>query len=61
VPVFTIHAEGQTAGGTVFARDATVDLSGGEDKPFAFQAWCQGERKLFALDSLPAGDASVGD
>lgn len=55
VPVFTIHAEGQTAGGTVFARDAVVDLSGDEDKPFAVQAWRQADRTLFPPEG-PAGE-----
>jgi general secretion pathway protein K len=54
VPIFTIHAEGRTPSGTVFAREATVDFSGSESLPFVFDAWRQAERKLFPADG-PAG------
>jgi general secretion pathway protein K len=54
VPIFTIHAEGRTPSGTVFAREATVDFSGSESLPFVFDAWRQAERKLFPVGG-PAG------
>lgn len=53
--VFSVHAEGRTADGTVFARDAVIDLSGTEDAPLAVRSWKQGERILF-----PAGGGIGG-
>jgi hypothetical protein len=55
VPIFTVHAEGRTPSGTVFAREATVDFTGSENLPFAFHAWRQAERQLFPTDG-PAGE-----
>ena len=54
VPIFTVHAEGRTPSGTVFAREATVDFTGSENLPFVFDAWRQAERRLFPTDG-PAG------
>jgi type II secretory pathway component PulK len=54
VPMFTVHAEGRTPSGTVYAREATVDLTGSEDSPFVFSAWRQAERRLFPTNE-PAG------
>jgi len=53
--VFSVHAEGRTADGTVFARDAVIDLTGTEDGPLAVRSWKQGERILF-----PAGGGIGG-
>ena len=53
--VFSVHAEGRTADGTVFARDAIIDLTGTEDAPLAVRSWKQGERILF-----PAGGGIGG-
>jgi len=52
VPVFTVHAEGRTPGGTVFARDAIVDFSAADENPFALHAWRRGERRLFPPDGV---------
>jgi hypothetical protein len=49
---FTVHAEGRTADGTVFTREATIDLTGTETAPVSIRAWRQGERTLFPV---PAG------
>jgi general secretion pathway protein K len=54
VPIFTVHAEGRTPAGTVFAREATVDFTGSENLPFVFDAWRQGERQLYPTEG-PAG------
>jgi general secretion pathway protein K len=47
VPIFTVHVEGCTPAGTVFAREATVGFTGSEGLPFVFSAWRQAERQLF--------------
>jgi Type II secretion system (T2SS), protein K len=52
VPIFTVHAEGRTPSGTVFAREATVDFTGSENLPFVFHAWRQAERQLFPTNGL---------
>lgn len=52
---FTIHAEGRTADGTVFAREATVDLTGTETAPLSIRAWRQGERILFPVNRGASG------
>lgn len=44
--VFTVHAEAQTDGGAVFAREAVVQLTGGTP-PYRVLDWRQGERLLF--------------
>jgi general secretion pathway protein K len=54
VPVFTIHAEGRIASGAVFAREATVDLAGGENVPFVVRAWRRTDRILFPLQETAA-------
>jgi general secretion pathway protein K len=54
VPIFTVHAEGRTPAGTVFARETTVDFTGSENLPFVFDAWRQGERQLYPTEG-PAG------
>jgi len=46
VRIFTVHAEAQTAGGAVFAREAVVQLTGGTP-PYRVLDWRQGERVLF--------------
>jgi general secretion pathway protein K len=50
VPIFTVHVEGRTPPGTVFAREATVSFTSSEDLPFAFSARRQAERQLFPAD-----------
>lgn len=44
---FSVHAEARTIDGTIFARDATIDLTGTEQSPVAIRSWRQGERILF--------------
>jgi len=55
--VFTIHAEARTLNGTIFVREAVVDVAGGEEQPVVFHAWRQGVARLFApgqsLDATP--------
>ncbi len=52
VPVFTIHAEGRIPGDIVYAREAMVDFTGGENLPFVIRAWRQAERTLFPIDEM---------
>jgi general secretion pathway protein K len=52
---FSVHAEGRTADGTVFARDATIDLTGTEEAPLAIRSWRQGERILFPVEGGNGG------
>ncbi len=47
LPIFTIHAEGRTKSGAVFALDVVVDLASDGDAPFEFRAWRRGRRELF--------------
>lgn len=53
--VFAIHAEGRTEAGTVYARDAIVDVAGSEKSPLAFRTWRQGDRVLFPVDTTGRG------
>ena len=52
--VYTIHAEGRSRGGAVFARQAVVRLGGGA-RGFRIEAWKQGRRILFAEADADAG------
>ncbi len=52
--VYTIHAEGRSPGGAVFARQAVVRL-GGSARGFRIEAWKQGRRTLFAEADADAG------
>jgi general secretion pathway protein K len=45
--VFSVHAEARTLNGTIFVREAIVDLASAEDQPFVFHAWRQGIPLLF--------------
>lgn len=54
---FSVHAEARTADGTIFARDATVDMTGSESSAVSFRTWRQGERILFPA-SPPATAAA---
>ncbi len=49
--LYFVHAEGRTAGGAVFARDAVVRLTGSPDEPFLTFDWRQGRRSLFPLET----------
>lgn len=53
VPVFTVHAEGRTPNGTIFAREAIVDFSATDENPFSLHAWRRGERQLFPPGGTP--------
>ncbi len=55
IGVFTVHSEGRSAGGAVFARDAVVAVEYGGDKPYTVRVWRQGRRFLFARP----GDAAM--
>jgi general secretion pathway protein K len=48
VGAFSIHCEGRSAGGAVFARDAVVAIDYGGGRPYSIRAWRQGRRMLFA-------------
>ena len=50
VPIFTIHAEGRIPSGAVFAREAMIDFTGGENLPFVVRSWRRAERVLFPLE-----------
>ena len=52
---FTVHAEARTADGTIFSRDATVDLTGTEQSPVSIRSWRQGERVLFPSSPTAGG------
>ena len=49
VKIYTIHAEGHVASGAVFAREAVVQVTGG-NTPYRFFAWRQGPRQLFGFE-----------
>ena len=57
--VYTIHAEGRSQGGAVFAREAVVRLGGGA-RGFRIEAWKQGRRTLFA-DAGAVADPGPAD
>lgn len=50
--VVEIHAEGQTAAGAVFSREAVLELGPG-DPPYRLFVWRQGDRRYFARDDTP--------
>lgn len=52
---FAIHAEGRTLDGTVFARDAVVDVAGTENAGVAIRSWRQGVRTLFPPEPASGG------
>ena len=45
----------RTADGTIFSRDATVDLTGTEQSPVSIRSWRQGERVLFPSSPTAGG------
>ncbi len=47
VPIYTIHAEGRSAGGAVFALDAVTRLTRDAEQPYIFLGWKRGARRLF--------------
>ena len=51
--VFTVHVESRLESGAIFARDAIVNLAGGEPEGFEFLFWQQGSRELFPEDAAP--------
>jgi general secretion pathway protein K len=51
--IFTIHAEGRTANGAVFARDAIVRMTGDQRVPYIVLRWKRGARSLFPLPESP--------
>lgn len=46
--VFTIHCEGRSPGGGIFARDAVIALEYGGGRPYSIRLWRQGRRWLYA-------------
>lgn len=58
VRVFTVHAEGRTASGAVFAREAVVQLTGGAT-PYRVLDWRQGVRTLFPPPQSTEADAAA--
>jgi hypothetical protein len=51
---FTIKAEGRTAGGGVFVRQAIIVLTGDRDQPIAVRQWEQARSRLSAQVSESA-------
>ena len=47
VPIFTVHAEGRTQSGAVFALEAVVSLAPDRGEPYEFLAWRRARRELF--------------
>ena len=47
IATYSVHAEGRTAGGAVFARDAILRLRGNAGTPYLVLSWRQGRRVLF--------------
>jgi general secretion pathway protein K len=58
--VFTIHAEGRTETGAVFARDAIVQVTGG-GRPLQFFGWDRGRRELYPLDAGDEGEEAAAE
>jgi len=46
--IYSVHAEGRTAGGAVYALDAVLQLTSDGQQPYRFFAWHRGNRQLFA-------------
>ena len=54
VNTFTVHAEARTRAGSVFVREAVVELGTGGELPYEFWSWKQGRRLLFPLPEAEA-------
>ncbi len=59
--LYAIHAEGRTAGGAVFARDAVVHLARGHAAAFRTLSWRQGQRRLFQATSSDVPPVQDGE
>ncbi len=46
--IYTVHAEGRSASGAVYALDAVLQLTSDSQAPYRFFAWHRGSRRLFA-------------
>ncbi len=60
VPVYTIHAEGRSAGGAVYALDAITRLTRDSERPYVFLGWKRGSRRLFD-DAADEDTAALGE
>ena len=49
VNTYTVHAEARTKAGSVFVREAVVEIGTAGELPYEFWAWKQGRRLLFPL------------
>jgi general secretion pathway protein K len=52
--IFSVHAEGRTAKGAVYALDTVLQLTGDGADPFRFFTWSRGRRQLFAKPNSAA-------
>ena len=59
-PVYTIHAEGRSAGGAVYALDAITRLTRDSERPYVFLGWKRGSRRLFD-DAADEDTAALGE
>ncbi len=58
IGTYAIHAEGRTAAGAVFARDAVLQLRGNTGAPYVALSWRQGRRVLFVEGEEEASDTA---
>ncbi|QLH39826.1 MAG: general secretion pathway protein GspK [Defluviicoccus sp.] len=59
VNIYTVHSEARTVNGTMFVREAVVNLAGADDQPFVINGWRQGTPQLFVPgETVPAVAAS---
>lgn len=47
VPVYTVHAEGLSAGRAVYALEAILRITRGDEQPYIVLAWTRAQRRLF--------------
>ena len=52
VNTFTVHAEARTESGSVFVREAVVEIGTAGEVPYEFWSWKQGKRQLFPLPEV---------
>lgn len=60
VNIYTVHSEARTLNGTIFVREAVVNLSGADEQPFVINGWRQGTPQLFVPGETPPAVASAG-
>lgn len=60
VNIYTVHSEARTLNGTIFVREAVINLSGADEQPFVINGWRQGTPQLFVPSETPPAVASAG-